>query len=90
MKLVERLRIDFRSSEGNKKAPRLIPKSKYTTLCYTIRGGDILPVSKEKTRISVTLTKEEYQKLKNKAKEENRSISNLASKILSDYLKNNK
>ena len=49
-----------------------------------------MPVSKDKTRISVTLTKEEYQKLKNKAKEDGRSISNLASKVLSDYLKLNK
>ena len=49
-----------------------------------------MPVSKDKTRISVTLSKEEYELLKNIAKEDGRSISNLASKVLSDYLKLNK
>lgn len=58
-----------------------------TSFCYTIRGGDILPVSKDKTRISVTLTKEEYEKLKNKAKEENRSISNLIGLLVKQYLR---
>ena len=46
--------------------------------------------TKETTRISITISKEEYEKLKNKAKEDGRSISNLASKVLSDYLKLNK
>ena len=46
-----------------------------------------MPVSKEKTRISVTLTKEEYEKLKNKAKEENRSISNLIGLLVKQYLR---
>ena len=42
------------------------------------------------TRISVTVSRADYEALKGKAETDNRSISNLASKILSDYLKNNK
>ena len=42
------------------------------------------------TRISVTVSRADYEALKGKAEADNRSISNLASKILSDYLKNNK
>ena len=42
------------------------------------------------TRISVTVSKADYEALKGKAEADNRSISNLASKILSEYLKNNK
>ena len=58
-----------------------------TSFCYTIRGGDILPVSKDKTRISVTLTREEYEKLKNKAKEDGRSVSNLIGQLIKQYLR---
>ena len=46
-----------------------------------------MALSKDKTRISVTLTKEEYEKLKNKAKEENRSISNLIGLLVKQYLR---
>ena len=42
------------------------------------------------TRISVTVSRADYEALKGKAEADNRSISNLASKILADYLKNNK
>ena len=44
-------------------------------------------MNKDKTRISVTLTKEEYALLKNKAKEENRSISNLIGLLVKQYLR---
>ena len=45
-----------------------------------------MAINKDKTRISVTLTKEEYELLKNKAKEENRSISNLIGLLVKQYL----
>ena len=46
-----------------------------------------MAINKDKTRISVTLTKEEYELLKNKAKEENRSISNLIGLLVKQYLR---
>ena len=46
-----------------------------------------MAINKDKSRISVTLTKEEYEKLKNKAKEENRSISNLIGLLVKQYLR---
>ena len=58
-----------------------------TSFCYTIIGGDNMAINKDKTRISVTLTKEEYELLKNKAKEENRSISNLIGLLVKQYLR---
>ena len=58
-----------------------------TSFCYTIRGGDNMAINKDKTRISVTLTKEEYEKLKNKAIAENRSISNLIGLLVKQYLR---
>ena len=67
-------------------ATKLI-KQIMTYSAILLGGGDILPVSKEKTRISVTLTKEEYEKLKNKAKQENRSVSNLINNLIKQYLR---
>ena len=67
-------------------ATKLI-KQIMTSFCYTIRGGDNMAINKDKTRISVTLTKEEYELLKNKAKEENRSISNLIGLLVKQYLR---
>ena len=46
-----------------------------------------MAINKDKTRISVTLTKEEYEKLKNKAKQENRSVSNLIGLLVKQYLR---
>ena len=46
-----------------------------------------MAINKDKTRISVTLSKEEYELLKNKAKEENRSISNLIGLLVKEYLR---
>ena len=46
-----------------------------------------MAINKDKTRISVTLTKEEYQLLKNKAIAENRSISNLIGLLVKQYLR---
>lgn len=46
-----------------------------------------MAINKDKTRISVTLTKEEYEKLKNKAQQENRSVSNLIGLLVKQYLR---
>ena len=48
-------------------------------------GGDGM-VSKQNTRILVTLSKEDFNKLQTLATKEKRSISNLCGKILSDYI----
>ena len=45
-----------------------------------------MTLSKDKTRISVTLSKDTYKKLKTIADKEGRSISNLVGKIIKDYL----
>ncbi len=57
------------------------------TVLYLLVGGDKMAINKDKTRISVTLTKEEYQLLKNKAIAENRSISNLIGLLVKQYLR---
>ena len=57
------------------------------TVLYYYYGGDKMAINKDKTRISVTLTREEYALLKNKAKEENRSISNLIGLLVKQYLR---
>ena len=67
-------------------ATKLI-KQIMTSFCYTIRGGDKMAINKDKTRISVTLTREEYALLKDKAKQENRSISNLIGLLVKQYLR---
>ena len=46
-----------------------------------------MAINKDKTRISVTLTKEEYEKLKDKAIAENRSISNFIGLLIKQYLR---
>ena len=46
-----------------------------------------MAVSKDKTRVSVTLSKETYEKLVKEAEKQSRSISNLASVIINEYLK---
>lgn len=48
-------------------------------------GGDGM-VAKQNTRILVTLSKEDFNKLQTLATKEKRSISNLCGKILSDYI----
>lgn len=57
------------------------------TVLYLLVGGENMAINKDKTRISVTLTKEEYEKLKDKAKEENRSISNFIGLLIKQYLR---
>ena len=47
----------------------------------------LMAINKDKTRISVTLTKEEYALLKDKAKQENRSVSNLIGLLVKQYLR---
>ena len=46
-----------------------------------------MAVGKDKTRVSVTLSKEQYEKLVKEAEKQSRSISNLASVIINEYLK---
>ena len=46
-----------------------------------------MAVSQDNTRIIVTINKKLKEKLKLLAKEEQRSVSNLCSKIVSDYIK---
>ena len=46
-----------------------------------------MAINKDKTRISVTLSKEEYEKLKNKAEQENRSVSSLIGFLVKQYLR---
>lgn len=45
-----------------------------------------MAISEKKTRILVTITKEQKEKLYQLATNDNRSISNLCAKILTDYL----
>ena len=46
-----------------------------------------MAVSQDNTRIIVTINKKLKEKLKLLAKEEQRSVSDLCSKIVSDYIK---
>ncbi|MBQ3092953.1 MAG: DNA-binding protein [Clostridia bacterium] len=46
-----------------------------------------MPISQDNTRILITISKELKEKLVIIAKKEGRSISNLCSKIISDYTK---
>ena len=48
-----------------------------------------MAVSDDKIRIMVTITKAENQILKELAKKENRSVSNLASTLLKQYIDEN-
>ena len=45
-----------------------------------------MPVSKDKTRVSITVSKKDYELLKRLSEEDGRSISNLVGKIIKDYL----
>lgn len=47
-----------------------------------------MPISKDKTRIIVSIEKEDKKKLEEKAKEENRSLNNLIATVLRDFLEN--
>ena len=46
-----------------------------------------MSVSKDNTRMIITINKELKEKLNSLAKAEQRSISNLCTKIISDYIK---
>lgn len=46
-----------------------------------------MAVSEEKTRFLITITKEQKKQLDELAEIEQRSLSNLCGKIISDYLK---
>ena len=46
-----------------------------------------MAVSQDNTRILITISKDLQNQLKKKAEKEHRSVSNLCSKILSEYLK---
>ena len=57
-------------------------------LCYNTKyGGVIMAIQKDNIRIMVTISREENEKLKKVADEENRSVSNLASTLIKNYLK---
>ena len=45
-----------------------------------------MPVSKDNTRVSITVSKKDYELLKRLSEEDGRSISNLVGKIIKDYL----
>lgn len=45
-----------------------------------------MALSEDNTRVLVTITKQQKQELEDIAQKDKRSISNLCSKILSDYL----
>lgn len=47
-----------------------------------------MPISDDKTRVSIILPKSLKEKLQELADEENRSLSNLVITILQEYLKN--
>ncbi|MDU4787539.1 MAG: DNA-binding protein [Clostridium sp.] len=46
-----------------------------------------MAIQKDNIRIMVTISREENEKLKKVADEENRSVSNLASTLIKNYLK---
>lgn len=46
-----------------------------------------MAISQDNTRIIITISKQLKEKLKLLAKEEQRSISNLCTKLISDYIK---
>lgn len=46
-----------------------------------------MAVSQDNTRIIITISKQTKENLKLLAKEEQRSVSNLCSKIVSDYIR---
>lgn len=46
-----------------------------------------MAIQKDNIRIMVTISREENEKLKKVANEENRSVSNLASTLIKNYLK---
>lgn len=48
-----------------------------------------MAVDKDNIRIMVTITREENEILKEMAKKENRSVSNLVGTLVKKYLKNN-
>lgn len=45
-----------------------------------------MTLSKDNVRVSVTVSKKDYELLKRLAEEDGRSISNLVGKIIKDYL----
>lgn len=47
-----------------------------------------MPISQDKTRIIVSIEKEDKKQLEERAKKENRSLNNLIVTILRDYLEN--
>lgn len=47
-----------------------------------------MPISQDKTRIIVSIEKEDKKKLEEQAKKENRSLNNLIVTVLRDYLEN--
>lgn len=56
---------------------------------YLIKGvEEVMPISDDKTRVSIILPKSLKEKLQELADEENRSLSNLVITILQEYLKN--
>ena len=56
---------------------------------YLVKGvEEAMPISEDKTRVSIILPKTLKEKLQELADEENRSLSNLVITILQEYLKN--
>lgn len=49
-----------------------------------------MTIKKDKHRFVVIIEKETFEEFKNIAELEKRSASNLASKLITDYIKNNK
>lgn len=47
-----------------------------------------MAISKEKTRVIISINKEDKKKLEEQAKKKNRSVSNLIATLIKNYLEN--
>lgn len=60
-------------------------------MCYTLyKGDDIMPISKDNTRMILTIPKDLKAELERIAKEQNRSVNNLILTIIKNCINKTK
>lgn len=60
-------------------------------MCYTIyKGGDVMSISKDNTRMILTIPKDLKAELERIAQEQNRSVNNLILTIIKNSISNTK
>ena len=60
-------------------------------MCYTLyKGDDIMPISKDNTRMILTIPKDLKAELERIAQEQNRSVNNLILTIIKNSISNTK